>query len=139
MKAKMRAAAACCLLLVASTSVQAGVVVVSKDSPFGAMDGDQVKRLFLGRDVSINGVGVTLLYQVDETTRDDFENKVLGKSGAELSTYWQRLIFTGRAKAPVEVYGGDAGVRVKLEGNPNAIGYVTDGGVDSSMKVIFKY
>lgn len=139
MKAKVKAVAACGLLIAVSTSAQAGAVVVSKDSPLSTMDLEQVRRVFLGRDVSVNGVAITLLYQTDTTTRSDFETKVLGKSSAELSTLWQRLIFTGRAKPPVEVYGGDGGVRGKLAVNPNAIGYVTDGGVDSTVKVLFRY
>lgn len=139
MRANVKAIAACGLLLAASMSAHAGAVVASKDSPLGTMDGDQVRRVFLGREVSVNGETVTLLYQTDGATRSDFEQKVLGKSGSDLATYWDRLIFTGRAKAPVEVPGGDAGVRAKLAANPNAIGYVTDAGVDSTVKVLFKY
>ncbi len=139
MRANVKGIVACGLLLAASMSVHAGAVVVNKDSPLGTMDGDQVRRVFLGREVSVNGVTVTILYQTDEATRGDFESKVLGKTGSDLATYWDRLIFTGRAKAPLEVPGGDAAVRGKLAANPNAVGYVTDAGVDSTVKVLFKY
>jgi len=127
------------LILATSMAAQAGAVVVSKNSPIAAMDGDEIKRIFLGRESQVGGNTVTVIYQKDETNRDVFENKVLGKSGADLSAYWAKLIFTGRATAPEEVAGGDAGVRARLATSPSAIGYVTDAGVDSSVKVIFKY
>lgn len=139
MRTKLKAVSAGVLLLSTSLAANAGAVVVGKDSSLSAMDADRVKRIFLGRETNINGANVVVLYQKEEATRSDFENKVLGKTGSDLSAYWAKLIFTGKAAAPDEVAGGDAGVRTKLAGNPNAIGYVTDAGVDSTVKVLFKY
>ena len=139
MRMKLKAVSACALLLSTSLAAHAGAVVVGKESSIGTMDADQAKRVFLGRDTNIGGANVTVLYQKEEATRTDFETKVLGKTGSDLSAYWAKLIFTGKATAPEEVGGGDAAVRTKLAANPNAIGYVTDAGVDSTVKVIYKY
>jgi ABC-type phosphate transport system substrate-binding protein len=138
MRIKLKAASAYALLWMASLSAHAGAVVVGKDSPINAMDAEQVKRLFLGRESSVNGVNMVVLYQKDEANRAEFETKVLDKTGAALTAYWAKQIFTGRATAPEEV-SGDAAVRSKLAANPNAIGYVSDRGVDSTVKVLFKY
>jgi ABC-type phosphate transport system substrate-binding protein len=126
------------LALVASMSACAGAVVVGRDSPLAAMDADQARRVFLGREPSISGLSITVVDQKEGAVRDEFENKVLGKTGSELAAYWSKLIFTGRAMAPQEA-AGDAGVKAKLANSQNAVGYVSDGGVDSSVKVLFRY
>ena len=116
----------------------AGAVVVSSASKAGAMDAETAKRAFLGREESVGGARALVVYQKGGATRAAFDKAVLGKSGAELTAYWSRLIFTGKAKAPTEV-DGDAAVKAKLAGNPGAIGYVSDGAVDGSVKVLFKF
>ncbi len=118
--------------------VQAGAIVAAKDSPFAAMDTEEAKKMFLGREASIGGQGVTVVYQKEGETRTTFENKILGKTGADLTAYWSKLIFTGRAQAPVEV-SGDGDVKTKVNSTPGAVGYVNDGAVDGSIKVLFKY
>jgi ABC-type phosphate transport system substrate-binding protein len=139
MKIRFQIAGVGALLFAGSMAAYAaGAVVVGKDSPLAAMDADQVKRVFLGRENSINGARVIVVYQKEETNRTPFETKVLGKAGPDLSAYWAKQIFTGKASAPEEV-SGDAGVRAKVTSSPNAIGYVTEAGVDSTVKVIFRY
>jgi ABC-type phosphate transport system substrate-binding protein len=136
MRSLLATAAVCGLI--ATGAAHAGAIVVGKASPISAMDADTAKRVFLGRDASLDGQSIVVLYQTDGPVRSDFENKVLGKTGADLASYWSKLIFTGRATAPDEV-GGDAAVKAKLNANPGAIGYVSDGGIDGSVKVLFKY
>lgn len=121
------------LAVACAFNAQAGAVVAAANSPASKMDADAVKRAFLGRDSS-----VTVIYQKGGPTRGTFDQKVLGKSGADLSTYWSRLIFTGKAKAPVEV-GSDADVKAKLAANPSAVGYISDDAVDGSVKVLHKF
>ena len=127
------------LLLAAVSPAHAGAVVVGKDSPIGPMDADTAKNVFLGRKPIIDGQTVTVLFQKDgSATRSDFENKVVGKTGAELAAYLSKQIFTGKAAAPTTV-DGDAAVRAKVGASPGAIGYVSDEGIDSTVKVILKY
>jgi ABC-type phosphate transport system substrate-binding protein len=126
------------LLGLVAAQAQAGAVVVGKDSPLGTMEAEEVKKIFLGREPQLNGQNVTVVYQKESAIRTDFETKVLGKTGADLSGYWSKLIFTGKAQAPDEATG-DAGVKAKVASSPGAIGYVSDGAVDASVKVLFKY
>jgi ABC-type phosphate transport system substrate-binding protein len=126
------------LALVAAAQANAGAVVVASGSKAGAMDANAVKRVFLGREASVGGAPAQVIYQKGGATRASFDKGVLGKAGAELTTYWSRLIFTGKAKAPVEV-GSDAEVKAKLAANPGAIGYVSDGAVDGSVKVLHTF
>jgi ABC-type phosphate transport system substrate-binding protein len=126
------------LMLAASAQASAGAVVVAAGSSAAALDADAAKRAFLGRESTIGGAPAMVVYQKSGATKDAFESKVLGKSGADLAGYWSKLIFTGKAKAPEEV-AGDAAVKAKIAATPGAIGYVDDGAVDSSVKVLFKF
>lgn len=128
----------CALLLAAASNVHAGAVVASADSTYSAMDIEQVKRVFLGRETSVDGKPVTLVFQKGGAVRDQFDNQVLGRPGAQLTSYWSKLIFTGKAKAPDEA-SNDADVVAKLAANPNAIGYVSDAAVSGKVKVLYKF
>lgn len=125
-------------LLCASRAAHAGAVVVAKDSPVQIASVDDARKVFLGRETSSGGKTVTVLYQKDATVRAEFEGKVLGKTGADLTAYWSKLIFTGKASAPTEL-AGDAEVKAKLKGNPGAVGYISDKAIDDSVKVLLKY
>jgi ABC-type phosphate transport system substrate-binding protein len=116
----------------------AGAVVVSASSKAGPMNAEAVKRAFLGRQDTIGGAQALVVYQKGGATRAAFEKGVLDKSGADLASYWSRLVFTGKARAPAEA-DGDAGVKAKVAANPGAIGYISDGAVDGSVKVLFKF
>jgi ABC-type phosphate transport system substrate-binding protein len=128
------------VLLAASMTVQAGgAVVVAKDSPISSMSAEDVKDVFLGRKAFVSGQPMVVVFQKEGTpTRSDFETKVVGKTGAELSQYVSKQIFTGKAAPPI-IANDDAAVRAKVAGTPGAIGYVSGQGVDSTVKVIFKY
>lgn len=126
------------LVLVATSQVHAGAVVVGSGSKAAAMNADAVKRVFLGREETVGGAPAQVIYQKGGAVRAAFDTSVLGKAGPELTTYWSRLIFTGKAKAPAEV-DSDAAVKAKLASNPGAVGYISDGAVDGSVKVLYKF
>ncbi len=126
------------LALLAPASAWAGAIVVAKDSPVAVATAEDAKKVFLGRETSSGGKTLVLIYQKNAAIRSDFETKVLGKTGADLTAYWTKLIFSGKAVAPAEV-ADDAAVKAKLKGNPAAIGYVSDAAIDDSVKVLLKY
>lgn len=122
----------------ASFAAHAGAVVAAKDAAFGTLDAEEIKKVFLGREPSINGQALVIVYQGSGTARTDFESKVLGKTGPDLSSYWSKLIFTGKAAAPAEA-ANDGAVKSRIGSTPGALGYISDGAVDGSVKVLFKY
>jgi ABC-type phosphate transport system substrate-binding protein len=97
-----RQCAATLMGLTLAVNAYAGAVVVAKTSPISPLDEAQVKKIFLGRQLSVSGEPVMVLYQGEGPERTDFETKVLGKTGADLTIYWSKLIFTGKAAAPVQ-------------------------------------
>jgi ABC-type phosphate transport system substrate-binding protein len=125
-------------LVVVATAYADGAIVTAKGSNLAAFDGEEAKKLFLGREPQLNGENVVLIFQRSGSTRDEFESKVVQRTGADLTAYWSKLIFTGKANAPVEA-ASDADVKAKVNSTPGAIGYISEGAVDGSVKVLYKY
>lgn len=118
---------------------QAGtVVVVGKSSPIGASNESDVVKAFLGKKKDLGGVSVVPVDQNEgSAARNGFYTNIVKKSEAQLKSYWSRLIFTGKGQAP-QVVGGDAEVKGMVATNPNIIGYIDEGAVDGTVKVIYK-
>ena len=127
-------------LLTATSVAQAGVVVVmSSKSDVSSLSKAQVAQIFMAKtDALPNG---RVAKPVDQTegaaVRNEFYDKVADKSAAQMKAYWSQLTFTGKAQPPRKV-SGDAAVKAALGDNPAAIGYISDGAVDGSVKVVFK-
>lgn len=116
---------------------QAGKVVVAANSSQGDLDKAGVQAIFLGRTSSVGGQTAVVVFQKG-AVRAPFESDVVGRSGAQLGSHWSRLVFTGRAKAPDDL-ADDAAVKAKVASTPGAIGYISDGAVDSTVKVVFDF
>ena len=128
------------LALTASVSfAHAGAVaVVGASSPISAASGSDVVKVFLGKKKDLGGVTAIPVDQDEGTPgRGAFYSTIVKKSEAQLKSYWSRLIFTGKGQAP-QVVGGDADVKSMVSTNPNLIGYIDEGAVDGTVKVVFK-
>lgn len=121
-----------------ASSVHAGAVIVSADSSAGSLDKAAIQNVFLGREQSVGGSPVQLVFQKSGATREKFDADVLGKPGSQLTAHWSRLIFTGRAKQPEEAES-DADVVSKVSGKPGAIGYVNSVPAGANVKVVFEF
>ena len=114
------------------------VVVVGKSSPIGASSEDDVVKAFLGKKKDLGGVAVTPIDQGEgNPARNSFYTVTVKKSEAQLKSYWSRLIFTGKGQAP-QVVGGDSEVKNMVAGDPSLVGYIDEGAVDGTVKVIYK-
>ena len=138
MISRHRQALSILMLTAAACSAHAGVIVVSKASSLHTMTPDEAQRVFTGRQHSLQGQTVAALYQRSGPVREDFNEKILGRTGPELSSYLAALIFTGRAVAPIEVANDDQ-VKQTLAANPGDVGYISDEAVDDSVRVLLKY
>jgi len=117
----------------------AGVVVVANPSGPDALTKSQVTKLFLGKSKKLpTGARAEVLEQTNgSATRIEFHNAVTGKSEAQLQSYWSRLVFTGKGKAP-KALASSAQVKSKVAGSANAIGYIDEADLDGTVKVVFK-
>lgn len=127
-------------LLFCNAAAQAGVVVVmSSKSDVSALSKAQVSQIFLAKtDALPNGRVAKPVDQAEgAAVRNEFYDKVADKNAAQMKAYWSQLTFTGKAQPPRKV-SGDAAVKAALAENPAAVGYISDGAVDGSVKVVFK-
>ena len=128
------------VLFAASSMAQAGVVVVmSSKSDIDSLSRAQVSQIFLAKsDALPNGRVARPIDQAEgAAVRNEFYEKVVGKDAAQMKAYWSQLTFTGKAQPPRKV-SGDAAVKAALAENPAAVGYISDGAVDGSVKVVLK-
>ena len=125
----------------ASLSATAEVAVIVNSSNANAtMSSSDISRIFLGKSSKFpDGSQAKAVDQNDDSAaRNEFNDKVLGKTASQLKSYWSRLIFTGKGTPPKQV-GTDADVKAAVASNPSAIGYIDSSAVDASVKVVNKF
>jgi len=116
------------LLLSVHRAQAAGVkVVVHSTNGVDSMSKAKVADLFLKRVTRWeNGRAVTPVDQSEKSaTRAAFTKDLLGKEVLWVKSYWQKMIFSGRATPPAEL-SSDNQVLELIKNNPDAIGYVID-------------
>lgn len=113
------------------------VCVVSANSPVAALSRDQVADIFLARsDHFPDGSPVLPIDQPEGSLmRKEFYATFAGMSGAQLKTYWARIIFTGRGQPP-RIAENLGEIRKLLAQNPGAIAYMERDAVDTTMKIL---
>jgi ABC-type phosphate transport system substrate-binding protein len=114
------------------------VAVVSVKSSVGALSKAQVADIFLGKTNRFpDGLPATPVdLTEDSAIRDEFYEKIAGKSAAQIKAYWSRIIFTGRGQPPPNV-ATNVEMKKRISGNPSAIGYIDRSLVDDSVKIVF--
>ncbi|WP_104398904.1 phosphate ABC transporter substrate-binding protein [Vibrio penaeicida] len=120
--------------LALSTNVNATVVVIGSPS-MDALSAATVKKLYLGKAKSLN-IDVVDLADGD-ALKDEFHQKVTGKTEAQLQAYWAKRVFTGKGQPPKALPSADLVKNTVQTGN-NIIGYIDESQVDDSVKVLLK-
>ena len=121
-------------------SVSAAVVVIGNPGiGVDSLTSAQVSKIFLGKMTSLpDGTKITVIeHQDGESIKDEFYEKVVGKSASQLKAYWAKIIFTGEG-VPPKAYSGDKTVKEHVSATPGAIGYVNAEAVDKSVKILFE-
>ncbi|MBI5890963.1 MAG: phosphate ABC transporter substrate-binding protein [Nitrosomonadales bacterium] len=126
------------LSLRAGAAVAEVVAVVSARNPVTAtLSNNQVVDIFLGKASRFpdGSQAVPIDQSEGSAVRDEFYLKFTGKSPAQIKAHWSKIIFTGRGRPPREVTNSIE-VKKLLAKDPNAIGYIEQSLVDSSVKVL---
>ena len=128
------------LVMALSFSEQAEISVIVNPANANAVSADDLNRLFLGRASSFaDGSKATPLNLAEgQVSRDEFDSKVLNRSSAQLKAYWSKLVFTGKGTPPKEL-ADDAAVKAAVAADASAIGYISSGSVDGSVKVVASF
>lgn len=125
------------LVFALSFTVQAEIAVIVNPANANAVTADELNRLFLGRSSSFadGSKAMPLNLAEGQAGRDEFDSKVLNRSSAQLKAYWSKLVFTGKGTPPKELTD-DAAVKAAVAADATAIGYISSGSVDDSVKVV---
>lgn len=127
-------------LMLTSVSALAEVAVVVHPSNSAAVDQTAISRIFLGKMKSFPGGSQAVPVSQSESSgvTNEFNDKVLNKSGSQLKAYWSKLVFTGKGTPP-KTLNSDKEVLDLVASNPNIIGYVDAASVTGNVKVIAKF
>ena len=120
-----------------SINVVAEVAVIVHPANASALTPDEITKLYLGRSKSFpDGSAAIPLAQVESTAvTNQFNEKILNKTGSQMKAYWSKLVFTGKGTPPKEV-ASDKDVIDLVSQNPSTIGYVDKSAVTPSVKVV---
>lgn len=127
------------LVMGACFSANAAVVVIGNPQGVDSLSADAVKQLYLGKGQQLPNGAKAELFELAEGSaeRVEFHGKTTGRSDAQLQSNWSRLVFTGKATAPV-VVADSAAMIAAIKANPNAIGYIDEAAVTGDVKVLVK-
>ena len=131
----LRRLLATCILAVVAAGLQAEVAVIAHPGIGSeSIDADTVQGFYLNKKRQWpDGTRVEISINGDTATHDAFLGAYVGKSSGSYSSYWKRLVFTGKASMPKE-FTGDAAVVAFVAKTPGAIGYVDAASVGEGVK-----
>lgn len=120
-----------------STAFAASIaVIVHPDNSLNDASKDEIKRLFLSKTDAIKGKKLKAVAQNNsQSIRIVFDEDILGKNPSKVKAYWARMVFTASGMPPPELDSNAAIIKWVSE-NPDAIGYIEDAAVNSSVKVL---
>ena len=100
-------------------------VIVHAGNPIEALTRQQVLNLFMGRTRAFPNKQLALPFDLprDSAERAGFYAALTGMSGAQLNSYWSRLMFSGQVMPPL-VLGSESTMLDIVRRNASAIGYV---------------
>lgn len=127
-----------CLMAAAGLWLNAQVVVItSAKNPISKVTSDQLAQIFLGQVSTFytGGRAEPLDLQPTSPLREDFYQKFLGKSQAQIKAYWSKQAFSGKGQPPRILPTSQELIKLVAE-NPKYIAYVEPGAVDASVKVL---
>ncbi|MCB1936717.1 MAG: hypothetical protein KDF59_12310 [Nitrosomonas sp.] len=125
-------------LLPASVSADI-VVIVNPANKIESLSKRQVVDLYMGRKSHFpNGTRPLRFDQPSNSNlRAVFYYQLTQMSLPSINAYWARLVFTGRASAPLALASDDEMLEV-VEKNQHAIGYIDKKYLNDRVKVIFE-
>jgi len=132
-----RSLAALAVALTFSASALADVSVIVNKSNTVDIPVEDIKRLFLGKqsEFSNGSEAIPVNLSVGNGSRVEFDESVLGRSSAQVQSYWSKLVFTGKGTPPKEVDSDAAALELVLK-NPSTIAYIDSSKVTGDVRVI---
>ncbi|MHB8454493.1 MAG: type 2 periplasmic-binding domain-containing protein [Acidiferrobacterales bacterium] len=122
---------------VAGPASAALAIIANPSNTLEGISANQVTMIFLGKtDHFSNGQpAVPVDQNQGSPVRAKFYRNVVQKDPTELTTYWSKLIFTGKGQRPQEI-GNDEAVKQWVASHPSGLGYVDGSVLDRTVKVL---
>ena len=113
-------------------------IIVHPQCSFTNLSIKQVVDIYMGRLLSLpdNHIPLPLDQQGGSPLRQQFYETLTDRPLAHINAYWARLMFSGRATPP-RMLPDSLSVLQVVSQNRDAIGYVEDEKVNSSIRVLF--
>lgn len=108
-------------------------VIVNPRSDVSSLSSSEVKALYLGKSRNFKPFDQPKGSKI----RQEFLDKVVGKSERQFNIYWSKKIFSGKGTPP-KILSDNTAVRNRVASWPNAIGFIDSKVVDSSVRVVYK-
>lgn len=104
----------------------AETIIVNAGLGVSELARDDLEGMFDGKKANWpSGAKVVLVTQPDSPAHEPFLKTYVGKSPSQFAISWKKIVFTGKANAPVAVKS-DAEVVAAVARTPGAIGYLSD-------------
>ncbi len=107
------------------------VLIVSAKSSVATLSKGEVKKIYLLKSKKLT----PLVLKSSMSAHTEFRDKVISKTESQLTSYWSRLVFSGRGEAPKEFSDEESMVK-HVVANSDTIGYVTRKSVTSGVKIV---
>lgn len=126
---------ACAALLLAADGLAAEVAVIAHPAVSSErLDADTVQAFFLGKKKAwTDGTRVVPVLNDNPAVHGPFLEIYVHKSPRSYTSYWKRLVFTGKSAMPGSGTD-DAAVVALVAATPGAVGYVEAGSVGEGVK-----
>jgi len=127
------------LFMFANNAVFADLAIIGHpDSDTGALDTQNVRKLFLGERKSFpsGNHAVPFNHSVGSPDRKEFFALVLSMPESTHKRHWKRKIAVGAGNSPTEL-NSHAAVLKSIANTPGSIGYIDASKVDGTVKVLF--
>ncbi|MBT0588155.1 hypothetical protein KIU71_17345 [Alteromonas sp. SM 2104] len=116
------------------------VVVVNKANRLASLNKKQVIDIYMGRYLSFpdGKPAEPIDFPSNTAEKASFYLKLVNKEERKIKSYWSRLLFSGRARPPLEAESMQDVVAL-VEQKQDAIAYLPRNGVTSEMKIVYEF
>ncbi len=124
------------LMAWSAVALASGVVLIA-NSGVGedSLSQKDVQAIFLNKKKSLANGKVKIAVQKNAVVHEAFLKTYVKKSPSQFKSYYKKLIFTGKGKAPKSV-ADDNAMLAFVASTPGALGYVSEGSALDQVKVI---
>lgn len=106
-------------------------VIVNPSADVATLSKSQVEQIYLGS----SNILIPYDHRQNAEIRKQFYRLAANRSIAQINAIWSKLVFSGRAKKPEQLINSKA-VKGAVARQSNAIGYILESEVDSTVKVV---